>query len=60
MQVLLDSVPAFIWYKDRQNRILRANRLAAESMGMSVEQLEGLDLGSIPTRRRSIIKTTSR
>ena len=41
IQVLLDSVPAFIWYKDRENRILRANRLAAESMGMSVEQVEG-------------------
>jgi PAS domain S-box-containing protein len=41
LQVLLDSVPAFIWYKDRENRILRANRLAAQSMGLSVEQVEG-------------------
>src|SRR5262245_17302184 len=41
MEVLLDSVPAFIWYKDCENRILRANRLAAKSMVMSVEQLEG-------------------
>lgn len=41
VQVLLDSVPAFIWYKDRENRILRANRLAAASMGMSVEEVEG-------------------
>jgi len=41
MKVLLDSVPAFIWYKDCDNRILRANRLAAESMGVSADQLEG-------------------
>ena len=41
MEVLLDSVPAFIWYKDCENRILRANRLAAESMGLSVDQVEG-------------------
>jgi len=41
LQVILDSVPAFIWYKDRDNRILRANRAAAESMGTSVESLEG-------------------
>src|SRR5262245_17818386 len=41
MKVLLDSVPAFIWYKDCENRILRANRLAAESMGLSIDQLEG-------------------
>ncbi len=41
MEVLLDSVPAFIWYKDCENRILRANRLAAESIGLSVDQVEG-------------------
>jgi len=41
MKVLPDSVPAFIWYKDRENRILRANRLAAESRGMSIEEVEG-------------------
>jgi len=41
MKVLLDSVPAFIWYKDRENRILRANRLAAESRGMTIEEVEG-------------------
>lgn len=39
LQIILDSVPAFIWYKDSDNRILRANRAAAESMGMSVEAL---------------------
>ena len=41
LQIILDSVPAFIWYKDRDNRILRANRLAAKSMGMSAADLEG-------------------
>src|SRR5262245_61939160 len=41
VDVLLDSVPAFIWYKDRENRILRANRLAAESIAMTAEALEG-------------------
>lgn len=40
-QAILDSVPAMIWYKDRQNRILRCNRPAAESMGITVEQMEG-------------------
>lgn len=41
LRVILDSVPAFIWYKDADNRILRANRLAAESMGLSVAEIEG-------------------
>jgi PAS domain S-box-containing protein len=42
LQALIDSVPAFIWYKDADNRILRLNRLAAESMGKRVEDVEGL------------------
>jgi PAS domain S-box-containing protein len=41
LRVILDSVPAFIWYKDADNRIIRANRLAAESMGLSVAAIEG-------------------
>lgn len=40
-RMMFDSVPALIWYKDRANRILRANRPAAESMGMAVADLEG-------------------
>lgn len=41
LQMILDSVPALIWYKDCDNRILRANRAAAASMGMTVTELEG-------------------
>ena len=40
-RMMFDSVPALIWYKDRDNRILRVNRPAAESMGKSVADLEG-------------------
>ena len=40
-QVLLDLIPAMVWYKDDQNRILRANRRAAESIGRSVAEIEG-------------------
>lgn len=40
-QTIFDSVPAMIWYKDKDNRILRANKAAADSMGLRVEELEG-------------------
>jgi len=40
-QVLLDLIPAMVWYKDSQNRILRANRRAAESISKTVEEIEG-------------------
>jgi PAS domain S-box-containing protein len=41
LRAILDSVPAFIWYKDADNRIIRANRPAAESLGLSVATVEG-------------------
>ncbi len=40
-QVMFDSVPAFIWYKDSKNRILRVNRAAAEAAGLSAEEMQG-------------------
>ena len=41
LDIILNSVPAMIWYKDRENKILRANQSAAESIGLSVEEVEG-------------------
>ena len=40
-QVLLDLIPAMVWYKDSHNRILRANRRAAESLHKTVSEIEG-------------------
>ena len=40
-QVLLDLIPAMVWYKDSHNRILRANRCAADSIDKSVAEIEG-------------------
>lgn len=40
-QVIFDSVHAMIWYKDKDNRILRANKAAADSMGLQVKDVEG-------------------
>lgn len=40
-QVLLDLIPAMVWYKDSHNRIIRANRRAAESINKTVDEIEG-------------------
>ncbi len=40
-QVIFDSVPAMIWYKDENDKILRVNKPAAESIGLLVEAIEG-------------------
>lgn len=42
-RTIFDSVPSMIWLKDDQNRILRLNRRAAETMGGTVEDFEGAD-----------------
>jgi PAS domain S-box-containing protein len=41
LQDILDSAPAMIWYKDKENRILRANKPAAESIGLSPQEVAG-------------------
>ncbi len=41
LQLILDTVPANIWFKDKHNRILRVNQAVAETMGMPVEAIEG-------------------
>lgn len=46
-QVMFDSVPAFIWYKDSENRILRVNRAAAEIAGLAIEEMQGHASGEI-------------
>jgi PAS domain S-box-containing protein len=38
---IFDSVPAMIWYKDDNNKMLRVNKLAARVIGCTVGELEG-------------------
>ena len=40
-QALLELIPAMVWYKDAHNRIVRANRRAAESINKTVAEVEG-------------------
>jgi diguanylate cyclase (GGDEF)-like protein/PAS domain S-box-containing protein len=40
-QIIFDSLPAMIWYKDTESRLLRINKAAAASRGFPANQLEG-------------------
>ncbi|MEG3889582.1 PAS domain S-box protein [Microcoleus sp. Z1_A1] len=40
-QIIFDSVPAMIWLKDTESRLLRINQAAAASRGLPADQLEG-------------------
>lgn len=43
LELLINSVPAKIFYKDDQNIILRANKAAADSLNTTVDALKGAD-----------------
>jgi PAS domain S-box-containing protein len=47
LQALFDLVPARILFKDTENNILRANKWMAETVGKSVEEVEGRSTGEI-------------
>src|SRR5690349_6236409 len=40
-QLIFDSVPAMIFYKDTENRILRLNDAGAKAFGRPIAELEG-------------------
>ena len=40
-QVILDSVPAMIFYKDTDNRFVRVNKAVTEATGFSAAEIEG-------------------
>ncbi|MGE5234886.1 MAG: PAS domain S-box protein [Acidobacteriota bacterium] len=41
LQTIFDSIPATIWFKNRENRFLRVNRATSELMGMTADEIEG-------------------
>lgn len=41
LAALFDLLPAMIWFKDTEDRILRVNQRAAEAVGMSIREMEG-------------------
>lgn len=44
LQIILDSVPAMVFYKDKENRFLRVNEATAQTFGLAKEDLEGTSL----------------
>ncbi|HTA89053.1 MAG TPA: ATP-binding protein [Polyangiaceae bacterium] len=39
LQLIVDAIPAFVFYKDTENGILRVNRAVADSLGVTAEAL---------------------
>ncbi len=47
LRVILDAAPVMIFYKDRDNRIIRVNRARAEASGLAKEGMEGKTVGEL-------------
>ncbi|GAI66139.1 unnamed protein product, partial [marine sediment metagenome] len=41
LQMIMDSVPALIFYKDTEGRIIRANKMLSDDLKMSVKDMVG-------------------
>jgi len=41
IQIILDSIPAWVFFKDKENRFIRVNKTFCDIMEMSKKQLEG-------------------
>lgn len=46
-QMILDSVPALVFFKDKENNFIRTNKAFEDTMGMPKEKLEGASLFDI-------------
>ena len=44
LQIILDSVPAMIFYKDQENRFIRTNKALEVTLGLPKEELDGKSL----------------
>lgn len=41
LQTIIDATPAFIFYKDKENRFIRVNKALADATGLPKEAIEG-------------------
>jgi PAS domain S-box-containing protein len=53
LQVILDSVPAIIFYKDKENRFIRTNKAFEDALGLPKEGLEGKSLFDLFPREQA-------
>ncbi|MCK9362196.1 MAG: diguanylate cyclase [Syntrophales bacterium] len=47
LQVIIDSAPIMIFYKDRENRLIRVNKALADATGLLKEKIEGRNASDI-------------
>jgi two-component system, NtrC family, sensor kinase len=53
LETIFNSVPAWIFYKDKNNRFIRVNEVFAKIMGLPKEKLEGRSLFDIYPKKQA-------
>lgn len=48
--LIFDHVPVELWCKDEDDRIVRLNKMAADAIGLSVHEAEGVGIDQLPAR----------
>jgi PAS domain S-box-containing protein len=53
LQIILDSIPAWIFYKDKENRFIKVNEAFCKVMGKTKKELEGKSLFDIYPKKQA-------
>lgn len=52
-EMILDSVPAWIFYKDRENRFIKVNKTYADIVGLPKDRLEGKKISDLYPKKEA-------
>jgi PAS domain S-box-containing protein len=53
LEIIIDSIPGLVFYKDTKNRYLRVNKFISEAHSMSKKQLEGTSCDDLYPKEQS-------
>ena len=53
LEIIIDSIPGLVFYKDKNNRFIRVNKYMCEAYKMSKKQLEGLSLNALHSEEQA-------
>jgi PAS domain S-box-containing protein len=53
MEIIIDSIPGLVFYKDTKNRFIRVNKYMCDAYKMSKKQLEGTSINDLHSKEQS-------
>jgi len=53
LEIIFDSIPAWIFYKNKENRFIKVNKTFADVMKMTKEKLEGKSMFELYPKKQA-------